>query len=104
MLPASALKRSKLSRKKDYVRDRIPCEEHGMHFIEARNNFFKLFPPKITIFKQNGIHDRISYLENDPKLFFYLPDYFFIYFLKKTFKRSRKMLIFEIYQLKHIQG
>ena len=87
LLPASALKRSKLSRKKDYVRDRIPCEEHGMHFIEAQNNFFTFFPRRAAFFNQNHVSDRITYLENDPKIFFYLPDYFFIYFLKNTFKR-----------------
>merc|ERR1712223_1022781 len=31
------------------------------------------------------------------------PDYFFVYFFKNTYKRSRKMLIFEIYQLKYIE-
>ena len=104
LLPASAINRSVLSKKKDYVKDRIPCEAYGMHFLEARNNFFTFAPTTNILFRRNYIVNRIRYLENDPKLFYYLPDYFFIYFFKNAFKRSRKMLIFEMYQLKHIEN
>ena len=58
---------------------------------------------KFRLIDNSTIEDRIFYLEKNPELLVNIPDLFFIYYFKTMFDKSKKELIFEIYQLNVIK-